>query len=315
MYPYWYRLDESPNSDAPNTAIAHYLDSNSWQVVNCQNRALSKLEGKISNAAELGAAIFEGNQSLQMIAHRTQQLVSGARAMKRGNWLGVYKNLRGFTKEGAKAAAKRGPRNFSRAWLEYNYGWKPLAQDIYNAVDLVSSPQQALQQVQSGAQHHYEWKWGNGSAWNWTGSARANTGVRLYGLVVVTNPNWHLRNRLGLINPVSVAWELVPFSFCVDWFVDIGSYIKNMNRWAGVTWYGAGTSIFRDGYSRSVYNDPHSGPKVASGYSRRFERRKGLPPYKVQVPEWARVFNNDNWRRGANAIALLVQSLTSGGRR
>jgi hypothetical protein len=35
--------------------------------------------------------------------------------------------------------------------------------------------------------------------------------------------------NLGLTDPLSVAWELIPYSFVVDWFVPIGTYLDNLN--------------------------------------------------------------------------------------
>jgi hypothetical protein len=29
------------------------------------------------------------------------------------------------------------------------------------------------------------------------------------------------------LNPVSIVWELTPYSFVVDWFVDVGGYLRN----------------------------------------------------------------------------------------
>ena len=33
----------------------------------------------------------------------------------------------------------------------------------------------------------------------------------------------------GLLNPLSVAWELVPYSFVADWFLPVGSYLNNLD--------------------------------------------------------------------------------------
>lgn len=40
-----------------------------------------------------------------------------------------------------------------------------------------------------------------------------------------------LDNALGTwtsLNPVSIAWELMPYSFVVDWFFDVGNYVRNL---------------------------------------------------------------------------------------
>jgi hypothetical protein len=33
-------------------------------------------------------------------------------------------------------------------------------------------------------------------------------------------------NDAGVLNPASVYWETIPFSFVVDWFVDVGGYLN-----------------------------------------------------------------------------------------
>lgn len=35
--------------------------------------------------------------------------------------------------------------------------------------------------------------------------------------------------RFGLVNPLEVAWELLPFSFVADWFLPIGGYLNAMD--------------------------------------------------------------------------------------
>jgi hypothetical protein len=33
----------------------------------------------------------------------------------------------------------------------------------------------------------------------------------------------------GLLNPAAVAWELLPFSFVVDWFLPVGRYLEGLD--------------------------------------------------------------------------------------
>lgn len=41
-------------------------------------------------------------------------------------------------------------------------------------------------------------------------------------------------NGIGLINPAEVAWEVMPWSFVVDWFLPIGNYIKSLSSEIGL---------------------------------------------------------------------------------
>jgi hypothetical protein len=40
-------------------------------------------------------------------------------------------------------------------------------------------------------------------------------------------------SALGLTNPALVGWELVPFSFVVDWFTPIGSWLESLTAFEG----------------------------------------------------------------------------------
>jgi hypothetical protein len=37
-----------------------------------------------------------------------------------------------------------------------------------------------------------------------------------------------LLSNFTSLNPVSIAWELTPYSFVVDWFIDVGGYLRNL---------------------------------------------------------------------------------------
>jgi hypothetical protein len=46
--------------------------------------------------------------------------------------------------------------------------------------------------------------------------------------------------QTGFTNPINLAWEVVPYSFVVDWFIPIGPWLETLNAWQGL--------VFRDGY-------------------------------------------------------------------
>jgi hypothetical protein len=63
--------------------------------------------------------------------------------------------------------------------------------------------------------------------------------------VRVDNPNLHLAQQLGFINPLSVAWELVPFSFVVDWFGNVGQVLASFSDFAGLSQVNPRTTTFQ----------------------------------------------------------------------
>lgn len=40
--------------------------------------------------------------------------------------------------------------------------------------------------------------------------------------------------QLGLTNPAEVAWEVVPFSFVIDWFIPVGNFLSSLDSLVGV---------------------------------------------------------------------------------
>ena len=75
-----------------------------------------------------------------------------------------------------------------------------------------------------------------------------------YGLQ--SNPLAEL-SSVGLINPVELAWELLPYSFVVDWFLPIGPWISALTADVGFT-------FVTGGQSRKTTMVPNGSPTVLS---------------------------------------------------
>lgn len=130
--------------------------------------------------------------------------------------------------------------------------------------------------------------------------------------IKVTNPNLYLANRLGLTNPASVVWELIPFSFVVDWFVNVSDFLNQFSEFHGVALVNPFNSIKTTTFCSGSRNQwyPVPGVTLYSAFqvqSRRvtFKRQLGIPAVtlKIRAPKPLSV------TRGITAISLLLQRL------
>jgi hypothetical protein len=136
-------------------------------------------------------------------------------------------------------------------------------------------------------------------------------GWRAAAKVHVVNPNVALLAAVGLVNPAAVAWALVPYSFVIDWFVDIGGLISQFDGLLGCAIESPYSSFYRRGHG--TWSDVYTGPNpLFSKYSNyqwdqgfRLDRTLGLPPYHFVYPNIPRF----SLQRAATAISLLIQHL------
>ena len=56
----------------------------------------------------------------------------------------------------------------------------------------------------------------------------------------VASPLMQFLSQTGFTNPINLAWEILPFSFVVDWFTPIGPYLDALSAFDGLE--------FLDGY-------------------------------------------------------------------
>lgn len=59
-------------------------------------------------------------------------------------------------------------------------------------------------------------------------------------------------SKLGLANPAEVVWELVPFSFVLDWFLPVGDWLSTLDAAVGYEFLDGCCTQFIRGYQRSV---------------------------------------------------------------
>lgn len=63
----------------------------------------------------------------------------------------------------------------------------------------------------------------------------------------------------GFNNPQLVLWELVPFSFVVDWLLPIGQWLESINALAGVSFVDCHEVHRLEGWAHAAYRNPGTG--------------------------------------------------------
>jgi hypothetical protein len=237
-----------------------------------------------------------------MIVRRATQLLAAAKAARRLDRKGLERAL-GIQKM-PKARGDRvrsGGKSGANLWLEYSFGWKPLVQDIYNAtLVLVCDP--PAHKVRASGRYREQISQGNYGQYAWTTRAFYDVKVQIQAEVYVHNPNLALANQLGLVNPATVAWELVPFSFLVDWFIPVG---KMLDSWTDLLGYKIEypcTTTLRECTADQLYIQS-SAPQAMYDHGVGMIRTLGIPSFRMTVPP----FKGFSVARGANAISLVVQ--------
>jgi hypothetical protein len=137
--------------------------------------------------------------------------------------------------------------------------------------------------------------------------------VRLQATLLLTNPNLGLASRMGLVNPLSIAWEVVPFSFVVDWFLPVGNFLENLTSLAGTVQLEAQAAYRKtaSGSDRVAFPDI---PGLDIGKNRKdlaysFQRAVGELP----MPKLAfKILEGPSVVRAATAISLLITVLNTG---
>jgi hypothetical protein len=145
---------------------------------------------------------------------------------------------------------------------------------------------------------------------------QGNTVITNRVIAQITNPNLFLANQLGLID-IALPWKLLPFSFVVDWFINVEQVLSSVTDWYGVSLIHPHRSVFLTGrrnfhsYSWSTAYLPGGGSTIVWGRSivdqnsTEWARELGFSQPTLKV----RPFKGFSVQRGVQAISLVLAVL------
>jgi hypothetical protein len=298
----------SPRHTADAMPLANYKDPLGQLVM---NQSYEKFRGEIYTSAGLGVDFVEYHQTLNMFTKAVTTLVDFTKRVKHADFVGAARALKmQFVPPGVKPR-----RAWASNWLEYHFGVEPLLADIHDCAEIFNNPLKTFHATK-GRSFTFDSASYNTNFGSVTDSGRyESTYVGVNGGTVrsITSQTFHTLDQLGIINPASLVWEVVPFSFVVDWFVNVGDMVRSLSDFAGLSLEKTyNTFLYKTFESGMVYPNPgfYNPPPIQlirhyTTYGLYAERRVGL---------WQPVFLVKSLRlpsnvRAATAIALLTQFL------
>lgn len=186
--------------------------------------ALANLVDKWKDSdVNVGVSAAEGKESIGMIYSSLLSLTQSARQLRRGNLGGALRHLKGPVprKSRRKAQKALNQGDVSGSWLALNLGWVPMIQDIYAASQFITQLEPQSSVIRS------KWVKGTVSVLDRPGKENRKLDTRTRYVAEIPDPP-SLPQRLGLYNPALIAWELVPFSFVIDYFLPIGDVLASV---------------------------------------------------------------------------------------
>lgn len=188
-------------------------------ILTLQSRLSEQVKGHEFN---LAVSVAQGKQTVDMVVKAVHSIGGAIIDLKKGRFESAARRF-GVNQKPSKLSEK----DVSGRWLELQYGWLPLLSDVHEAARayeaITNKPR--VSRVTSTLTRRGTGEFSNSpTLYTCKGDL-----VEKVKIIYEMTEDISVARSLGLTDPLQVAWELIPYSFVVDWFVPIGSYLENLN--------------------------------------------------------------------------------------
>ena len=184
------------------------------------------------------------------------RIYEGLHNLKRRKWRKAFRAIRHTPRKGWD-------RELASRILEFQYGVRPLVADIYGAMEALANarygpgrcgkPFKVQGVIRGGSME-------SGKAWTMNtpgylpvaGLTREYWEVKTILWFTPKNGLLKTASEVGMLNPLAVAWELLPFSCVVDWAWPAASWLNTLDAAIGLEFRGGTTTVWRQ--TQSTYS-------------------------------------------------------------
>lgn len=319
-----------PGQDAGIFSVGNMASPRSLAdcIAEAKNIAKLKLLARLKDSKFNGVQAYaEAGQLQKLIGTNANLIANVLITLRRGNlkaaaeMLGLQVSKRAHTRYSKSLRKGSHPEHISNVLangiLQVQYGIRPLLSDIVGAAELLAQ-KKSLEVVNTvRVRHNFCYEFERSNKQNLGLSTSRSIGRASRNIAVEYGVNYgkgsevvHTLAQLGVTNPLLIAWELMPWSFVIDWFVPIGNYISSLDATFGLDFrngYVSTKSMTIDHYETQVSPGTYAGYDI--GYavnhseSEQFTREiLGSFP-TASLPHFKNPFS---WEHALNGIALLV---------
>ena len=303
------------------TGSLTYLQPTQSAIDGAVNQVKLSLREKIQGQkVHLGNFVAQRHQMIDEFSSTARRIARAYKSLRKGNIPGAFKAL------GCGPSGKVNPyQSAASNWLALQYGWLPLLSDLYGVAEelrehMIERLQKPpiLKAVSKRRLH-------DGNLYVSTEIGVDHKGAKATREYIsdfrgrinytVDVESAHLLSEVGLTNPLAIAWEVLPYSFVVDWFAPVGRWVNTFDATLGCTFVSGTLSstvdtVFRwtnvAKFQEGNYLYEYKG---CIGYGRWFTYKRavlaGFPVVYLPQPK-------DPFSKGhvLNALALLTQAFS-----
>lgn len=310
--PSWDMVEEGALNDAH---VVNYgfqetgsdiLDSNLEDL--CILKSLNKLNQR---DVDLGTAWYERGKTAQLVGDLAVKAAHTLKALQKKDWAGLRNEL------GVHGNVLDGGGNVVDGYLAYRYAVMPAMKDVAGAVDALSRlpPDEWAVSARSTEKNTSRRVSDVGQGTENPFTCRSELEKRCRAIITAT-PLPLTRQQdvlwsLGLDNPLSTIWEVIPYSFVLDWALPIGDWLSGLNA---LKYYSGWTTVVSNKTEEKVvvsgatttYNGGTITSSASGNYTRmQFRRRISSAPPVPVLP----VKDPVSFLHMADGLALLASAV------
>lgn len=219
--------------------------------------------------------------------------------------------------------------SLARGWLALQYGIKPILNDIYGLLDELKEPLprsgayatgSAARSVSTQVTHVRNSPNTSSHGATYMKSGEHRYLVKYSCVFTYAVPELQSLSRLGITNPLYIAWELMPYSFVFDWFLPIGGWLNSFDSTLGLTFVSGSKTEFSQNRCAHISVQPgidYQNRRARWNSSKEYRKvtvvRTKLTSFPAsKFPDFKNPFS---WSHVASALSLLSTAVHGTNRR